>query len=70
MSNISDHANNDEMESFKWRLKIIAILGIIGICIWVFMSSMEANSYNAITGKQVTTWQAIWVQLRVQEPAK
>lgn len=31
---------------------------------WV-RSSMEASAYNRITGSDVTTWEAVWVQLRV-----
>lgn len=37
---------------------------------WVFQSSMEAHTYQRLTGKHVTTWDAMWVELRVQEPVK
>ena len=40
----------------------------IGVCIWVFKSHFEAKTYADLTGKQVTTWQAMWVELRVIEP--
>jgi hypothetical protein len=33
--------------------------------IWVFKSSQEAAAYNRLTGKEVTTWDAMWVELRV-----
>lgn len=36
----------------------------------VFRSCMEARTYTELTGKTVTTWQAMWVDLRVIEPAK
>lgn len=37
---------------------------------WVFSSSMEANAYRNATGKNVSTWDAIWIQLRVDSQAK
>jgi len=49
----------------------IAILTIVFLVFgggwWVFKSSQEAATYNKITGKQVTTWDAMWVELRIQE---
>ena len=46
-----------------------------GLCIvlvgmWIVRSHYEAKTYNEITGKNITTRQALWVQLRVQEPAR
>ncbi len=37
---------------------------------WMFVSLMEARSFNAVTGKHVTMWQAMWIDLRVMEPVK
>lgn len=34
---------------------------------WVVKSSFEANSYNRLTGKNVSTWDAMFIELRVQE---
>lgn len=36
----------------------------------VFSAYMEAAAYNRVTGKNVTTWDAIWVDLRIQSEAK
>jgi len=53
-------------------LPIVGILGTIlaivtlPITIWVFSSYMEASSFNKITGKNVSTWEAMFVDLRVQ----
>ena len=43
-----------------------------GACVgfWVFSSSMEAAAYNRVTGKHVSTWDAMWIELRVQESVK
>jgi hypothetical protein len=40
---------------------------LIGIAFWAFSSHMEASAYQRITGKHVSTWDAMWVDLRVQE---
>ncbi len=42
------------------------ILGFAIGC-WVFSSWCEAAAFNRITGKDVTTWDAMFVTLRVQE---
>jgi hypothetical protein len=47
----------------------IITAGIIfaAVMVWVVKSRFEAQAFNTITGKNVTTWQAMWVELRVQE---
>ena len=37
---------------------------------WVFSSAMEAQAFNQITGKNVSTWTAMWIELRVMEPTR
>lgn len=50
---------------------IVAILAVgISIGAWVFKSSMEARAFNSATGKSVSTWSAMWIELRVQEQAE
>jgi hypothetical protein len=48
----------------------------IGICAgivvlllagWIISSSCEASAYRRLTGKQVTTYDAMFLDLRVQE---
>jgi len=48
---------------------LFIVLGIGG-CIWVTQSHFEAKTYARLTGKDVTTWDAMWLELRVQEQAK
>ena len=45
---------------------------ILVVCIacWVISSHFESKTYTELTGRSVTTWQAMWVQLRVIEPAR
>ena len=44
---------------------VILILALGGVW-WVGGSFFEARTYNRLTGSQVTTFDAMWVQLRVQ----
>lgn len=36
------------------------------LSIYVFMAYMESRTYNKLTGAHTTTWDAMWVNLRVQ----
>jgi hypothetical protein len=47
----------------------VAILSLI-IAGWVGFSHFEAKAFNEATGKHVTTVQAMFLQLRIQEPSK
>lgn len=49
----------------------VLLIAIIFISVggWVTKSHFEAKTYSRLTGRQVTTWDAMWVQLRVIEPA-
>lgn len=49
---------------------IVTIAITVAATIWVVQSKMEASAFNAVTGKNVTTWQAMWIELRVQEGSK
>jgi hypothetical protein len=40
------------------------------VLVWIGLSAMEASAFNAVTGKHVTTWQAMWIDLRVMESTK
>lgn len=57
--------DNDKALNIIW-MAIVIILFIVfpGIC--VFSAHMEAKAYNRITGQHVSTWDAMWVELRVQ----
>ena len=43
---------------------------ILGLIIWVISSHMEASAFNHATGKNVSTWDAMFIELRIQESAK
>ena len=48
---------------------VLVIVGV-GLTIWVAFSHFEAQAYNNVTGKDVSTWDAMWIELRVQSEAK
>lgn len=54
------------------KISIVAfILLILSLPLtWIFQSYFEAKAFNEVTGKNVTTWQAMWIELRVQEGAE
>lgn len=44
---------------------VIALVLVVGV--WVLSSAFEAAAYRRVTGKQVSTWDAMFLDLRVQE---
>ena len=42
---------------------------LVGLC-WVLPSHMEAKAFNRTTGSNVTTWDAMWAEYRIQGSAK
>lgn len=56
----------------EWIIWTVGILLIVAFLIgmWVFTSSMEAGAYNRATGSDVSTWDAMWIELRVQAEPK
>lgn len=56
----------------RWILAaVVAGALALGIGVLAFKSWQESRTYNRLTGAQTTTWDAVWVQLRVQgEPSQ
>jgi hypothetical protein len=48
-------------------LAVIALVCALVCGVWVGVSALEARAFNAATGKSVTTWQAMFLELRIQE---
>jgi hypothetical protein len=48
----------------------VGLLILLFLAVWVVSSVFEAKVYNRLTGSKVTTWDAMWVQLRVVGPMK
>lgn len=51
----------------------IAFGALIALAIWLFVwlpAEAEARAFERVTGKRVSTWDAVWLDLRVQEHTK
>ena len=44
------------------------VLFIGSMAVWSFQAKMEASAFNRLTGANVSTWDAMWVELRVDVP--
>lgn len=58
----------NEKNPFKAYAAFILLIALCSIGWWVTKSRMEASAFNRITNSDVTTWDAMWVQLRVDRP--
>lgn len=61
------------MDSVKFTaLAVLFVVFVVAVLVgdWVFRSSMEAAAFNRVTGKKVSTWDAMWIELRVQEQTR
>ena len=54
-----------------WWYVIVGILMVALMGGWVWIQShQEAAAYGRVTGKGVSWWDAVWLDLRVQEPVQ
>jgi hypothetical protein len=56
----------------EWALPAAFVAVALGLLfvIWYAASAVEARAYNRITGSNVSAFDAMFVELRVQEGAK
>ena len=54
----------------NWLGIVLVIVAVIVFFFgsWIGRSYFEAQTYRRLTGVEVTTWDAMWVELRVIEP--
>jgi hypothetical protein len=60
-------------EETKFHLKfagVVATFFAAGLCLVGFSAYMQSETYNKLTGAKTTWWDAIWVELRVQDNPK
>ena len=60
--------NNTESEIANVVLSCLAVFALL--LFWTVGSCIEANSYKRVTGKDVSTWDAMWLSLRIQDEAQ
>ena len=53
------------MSEIQAAILAIVSIFIIVISVWMFQSSIEAEVYNRETQANITTWEAMWTNLRV-----
>jgi hypothetical protein len=54
----------DSLSLMFWLGVLVVVVLVSG---WVIQSHFEAAAFNRVTGKHVSTWDAMWIELRVQE---
>lgn len=48
---------------------LLAVVALLAYPVWCcFSAKMESDAYNRITGAHTTWWDALWLELRVNEP--
>ena len=55
--------------TWKFGLLVLVAIAVLSVA-WVFPSYLEARAYNSATGKNVSVWTAMFVDLRVQDGAR
>jgi hypothetical protein len=58
------------MKDAKFTLVASVIIGVLLLFGWIALSYLEASAFTHVTGKTVSTWDAMWIELRVQEGAQ
>ena len=62
---------DDSTKNGIWMLILgFIVAGALYAPFWLIRSYNEARVFQKLTGKQVTTWDAMWVDLRVMEGTK
>lgn len=67
---IRDMKRKREHENILSCLVFLLFIFVLGPAVWVGASYFEARAYNKVTGKNVSTFDAMFIGLRVQEGAK
>jgi len=62
--------DKDDWKALCVVVCVTVVVFVMCILSWIGQSYMEARSYNSVTGKNVSTWDAMWIELRIQEPVK
>lgn len=62
-------SDNEKGSIVIFSVLFAALLAALSV-VWVIESAMEARAYNRVTGQNVSTWDAMWIELRVQDSPK
>ncbi len=62
--------NKSDRDVLLASVGAFVVLVVIG-CLWtVAAASFESSAYNRLTGAHTTWWDAVWLDLRVQDTPK
>ena len=62
-----------ETTLFEFTVPIVLLVAVVVLFLSVIVivpAYFEAKTYNKLTGANATTWDALWVELRVQNSTK
>lgn len=62
--------DHDKIMMFAVVPAMLVFVFLFAVAFRVMSARFEAAAYERVTGKHVTTWDAIWLDLRVQEEVK
>lgn len=64
-------SKNKKLDGSEILMIILIITALLAPVVgWVVKSHFESKIYNKLTGANTTTWEAMWVELRVQDSPK
>ncbi len=61
-----EHHSSTRLRDTLW----VGLAAVVLLSGWVAFSYFEARAFNRIVGADATTWEAMWVNLRVSEAPK
>lgn len=59
-----------DLKALLMPVILLIFFVVFGLSHWVVRSYFEAQAYNRITGSNVSTWDAMYVELRVEGNSK
>lgn len=63
--------NRSGASQVEWFAVVGVVLALVFVLsLWPLQSYFEARAYERVTGKRVSTWDAMFLDLRVQEAVK
>ena len=60
---------NEDLKTIILQIVLMIAAFLLAIGIWVGYSFFEARTFNKLTGSNISTFDAMFIQLRVQEPS-
>lgn len=63
---LEDIAVKRKQEDFLRTLGILVLILVMLMIFWIIPSFFEAQSYSRLTGEPISTWDALWVEFRIE----